>query len=113
MTHKHHHHDECCEHEHSNCCHTHDSCCHENEEDRCEFSEQLLEMADEAWMELVKEKIKEQIQATSGKKLDELAKLVNETNHERWGEFFAEKRTTENFKSRLREYFHSSERKKK
>lgn len=110
MTHKHHHHG-CCEHEdHDDCCHVDHTCCHEHDEDDCcDFPDQLLEVADEAWMELLKEKIKKQIEATSGKKLDELAKLVNEANHSLWHGLFAEKRGTEEYKKKLNDFFHSSE----
>lgn len=57
-------------------------------------------------MELLKEKIKAQIEAYSGKRLDELAKLVNEANHTRWHNIFAEKRSEEGYKNKLREFFH-------
>jgi len=46
-------------------------------------SHRLLEIADLAWMEVLKEKIKEHIKATDPK-LDELAKIVSEANHKRW-----------------------------
>lgn len=43
----------------------------------------FLQLADEAWTEVLKEKIKEHIRAES-KGLDQFAKLVAEANYERW-----------------------------
>lgn len=62
-------------------CSCHDGGCHE-EEDCCNGAS-LLELADEAWTELLKEKIKGHILANDHK-LDELAKLVSDANHKRW-----------------------------
>lgn len=89
-------------------------CCHKQEKDDgcCHFSDQLLELADDAWMELLKEKIKTQIEKVSGKHLDDLAKLVNEANHERWHEIFADRRHNDDYKEKLREYFHQSQKKR-
>lgn len=106
MTHKHHHHHhgECCEHEEeASCCHSHT--CHEEHEEGCHFAEQLLEVADQAWMEVVKEKMKKQIESTSGKKLDDLAKIVTEANHARWKGLMAGKHCEENYKEKLRAFF--------
>lgn len=112
MSHHHHHecHDNSCSQgtpSSSPCTGSCPCCCHKHEhEDCCHFSDQLLELADDAWMELLKEKIKEQIQKTSGKNLDELAKMVNEANHQRWHELFAQQRGSESYKLKLREFFH-------
>lgn len=112
----HHHHNEC---NHGSCSHDahhHEeecSCCCHKHEDECHFSDQLLELADDAWMCLLKEKIKAQIEKSSGKQLDELAKLVNETNHQRWHETFAVERHDETYKTKLREYFHQMNSSKK
>jgi len=46
-------------------------------------SHKLLEIADMAWVEVLKEKIKEHIKANDPK-MDELAKIVSEANHKRW-----------------------------
>lgn len=43
----------------------------------------FLQLADEAWTEVLKEKIKEHIKAES-KAIDQFAKLVAEANYERW-----------------------------
>lgn len=63
-------------------CNCSESCC--DQEDDChKKSHKLLEIADVAWVELLKEKIKEQIK-TLDPKIDELAKVVAEANHKRW-----------------------------
>lgn len=90
------------EHEHS-CCH------HEHEEHQYhhegEFAEQLLEMADEAWMEVLKEKIKQQIITTSGQHLDNLAKLVAESNKDRWKHKLSSHKVCQDYKEKLAEFF--------
>lgn len=43
----------------------------------------LFEIADCAWAEVLKEKIKEHIRSTDNK-IDGLAKIVAEANHKRW-----------------------------
>lgn len=90
----HHHHDESCHHHEEAC----DCCCHHHHK----YSEELLNLADEAWMEVLKEKIKEQIKSTSAQHLDQLAKLVTETNHERWKYKMEERGNGESFEERLR-----------
>lgn len=84
--HHHHHHDSCCsEVECHECC---DDVCeaheHHHHHEEGSFAHELLEMADEAWMEVLKEKIKEHIVKAHGKNLDKLAQLVSESNAERW-----------------------------
>lgn len=77
--HHHHHGDSCCS--HGGCsCPCHEEECHE--EESCS-AEKLFEIADCAWVELLKEKIKEHILA-SDTKINELAKIVAEANHKRW-----------------------------
>ncbi len=89
----HSHHSSCCDTHHSsyhdkgcgcgcsNCCCEESSC--ESEHDGHMKSHKLLQIADVAWMEVLKEKIKEHIIANDHK-IDELAKIVSEANHERW-----------------------------
>lgn len=107
MSHHHHHphsHESC-----GSCCHDHvceDTCQtghHEHEE--CDFPEQLLALADEAWMEVLKEKIKAKIESHSGKKLDQLASLVAQSNQARWKNRMGEKHVSREFKQKLVEFF--------
>ncbi len=98
--HHHHGHDECCSHSHEEHC-----------EEHSDFACDLLELADEAWMCLLKDKIKEQILATNGKHLDELAKLVTESNHSRWKLKMAKKANVEAFREKLHVLFSNGEKK--
>lgn len=103
-------------HHHQGCCsHTHEeegSCCHsqegkESHHDSCEgdFARHLLQMADCAWMELLKDKMKEQIESTCGAQLDELAKLVSTSNHERWKHKMAKQKGCEDYKQKVAAFF--------
>lgn len=109
MSHHHHHHcdDHSCCHgdHHDSCCSHHhdDSCCHDHEQD--DFAQELLLLADEAWMELLKEKIKDQIQASSGKHMDKLAKLISTSNGERWKDKMEIQKTKRNFRSQINDFF--------
>lgn len=69
----------------------------------CNMPEKLLCLADEAWREVVKEKIKQEIEKSSGAKLDALAKLVAETNHKKWTHLIEGKQKCETFKDQLKE----------
>jgi hypothetical protein len=107
--HHHHHDDECCAHEHS-CCHEHEhehSCCHEHEHEHNQedFAHQLIELADEAWMELLFEKLKEQIKVTNGAQMDKLAKLVSDANHNRWQHKMGLNKNAQDFKEHLQAFF--------
>lgn len=87
----------CCscspKHHHCGCeCHTH----------HCKYSDDLLGLADEAWMEVVKDKIKEEIIQHSGKHISNLAKIVAEANHARWNYKLSEKKNQEEYEEQLR-----------
>lgn len=90
--HHHHHHGECCHGSHDTCCHHHE---HED------FAHELLDLADEAWMEVLKEKIKDQIRENNGKHLDALAKLVAESNNVRWKNKLSLQNTWGDFKAKV------------
>lgn len=94
----------CC---HSQSCHEHEECC--SHEQECghegDFSKMLLELADEAWMEVLKNKIMQQIEKSEGKKLDELAKLVSDANGQRWQHKLAKKKACEDFSCKLKDFF--------
>ncbi len=51
----------------------------------CDMHEKLLLLADDAWMELLKEKIKAEIDKSNGQHMDKIAKLVADTNCDKWG----------------------------
>lgn len=117
---EHHHEHECCglchdghhQHHHGECS-SHESCCggiHGDKEHN--FAHELIQLADIAWMELLKEKIKANIAKSSGSHLDELAKVVAETNHIRWQNKMAKQKNIDNFGEKLHSIFNSSPRKK-
>lgn len=91
----------------SDCCsshHCHDACCGGGHHHECSGSDAFLQLADEAWMEVLKEKIKKHILANDTK-MDELAKIISEANHERWKMKMVGKHECDDFKQKLREYF--------
>lgn len=114
MSHHHHHHNhECCgnescsshEHEHE---HDHVCCSHTHHEDQgCDMALSLLDLADQAWMEVLKEKIKEHIRSNDHK-IDDLAKLVSEINRERWHHKMAKNQICEDYEKRLHALFSST-----
>lgn len=53
-------------------------------------------------MELLKEKIKEEIRANGGEQIAQLAKLVSTANHARWKNKMALKKEHEDFENNLR-----------
>lgn len=101
----------CCQHHHfcsscgqCNCgCQSGGACSHYHEHQ--DISHDLLQMADDAWMELLKEKIKKQIESTSGDRLDQLAKLVSDSNKERWKSKMGTQHANTNFKDRIADFF--------
>lgn len=100
-------HNESCSHEsHEHSKHSCDCCCHRECDCPChhrhaKYSDQLLELADEAWMELVKEKIKEDILKHSGDHITKLAQLASRANHKRWNEKLSEKKNHDDFDDQL------------
>jgi hypothetical protein len=99
------------------CHHHHESCpcceggtcsvCHGNHEgsEKGDFAGELLTLADQAWMEVLKEKIKKQIESESGSHLDNLAKLVAQTNQMRWKNKLEAKHGCHEFKDKLADLF--------
>jgi hypothetical protein len=64
-----------------------------------------LEIADEAWMEILKDKIKEQILSSSGAHLDELAKIVSESNRDRWKHKIATNAVVNEYREKFSSFF--------
>ena len=93
-----------------------DSCCTTKEspncgtgQECCDMPEKLIGLADEAWYEVVKDKIKKEIESTCGEKLDKLAQIVASTNNERWAYKIQGKAKCEEFKNSIKELFMSCE----
>lgn len=102
---------ECHEQEQNGYCSEHE-CCDKNEcssehEDHEDLSARLLEMADDAWMEVLKEKIKEHIINSHSEHLDQLAQIVSDTNGKRWKDKMAMKKNCNEFKEKLCQLFDS------
>lgn len=91
----HSHEDSCCSHHH----HKDDDCCHED------FAKELLKVADCAWMELLKEKIKKEIETNCGEQLAQIAKVVADTNGSRWEHKLALTKTQSDYKEKLKNIF--------
>jgi hypothetical protein len=70
----------------------------------CNHTQKFLELADHAWMELLKEKIKEHIQSHA-KNIDELARLIAEANHERWQKKMEDKQCGCGYEEKLKNFF--------
>ena len=92
---------ECCEPKEKQCCST-EKCkcnCH------CPMPEKLLCLADQAWMELVKEKIKAEIDANCGEDLKKLAGIVAKANRDKWHAMVAGKQRCEEFNNDVKTFF--------
>ncbi len=72
--------------------------CHQNGK----YADELLQLADDAWMELLKEQIKEEIRTNGGDQINQLAKLVSTANHARWKDKMQSKKDHENFECQLK-----------
>ena len=99
----HHHHHGCCEEEHECGC-----CCHHHSDDHGDegdFASQLLQLADEAWMEVLKEKVKAHVAKSSGAQLEKLAKIVAEGNKDRWRMKLGAKKGCDDFHAKIAEFF--------
>lgn len=71
-------------------------------EQECNMHEKLLCLADEAWKEVLKEKIKQEIEKSSGAKLSSLAKVVAEANGRKWAFMIQGKKACDDFKTQVR-----------
>lgn len=83
-----------------NCsCHSCTCCCQHHQG---KYADELLKLADQAWMEVLKEKIKEEIKQHSGDHLSQTAKLVAGANHVRWKEKLQSKKDLQDYEDQLR-----------
>lgn len=74
-------------------------CCQEGN-----FTKELFRLADEAWMEVLKEKIKDRIR-TGDKQIEALAKIVAEANKTRWKDKIATKKVCDDFHDQIKNFF--------
>jgi len=75
----------------------------------CNCSEKFLKLADEAWMEVLKEKIKSKIMNYKGEHMEQLAEIIAKANGERWKNKISSKMKGHEFKESLKEFFSSCE----
>ena len=80
---------------------------HHGEEGGCNCAEKFLELADEAWKEVLKEKIKAKILTHKGEHMEKLAELIATANGEKWKLMISAKTKCTNFKDNLKEFFTS------
>lgn len=73
----------------------------------CSCSDKFLKLADEAWMEVLKEKIKCQIIAHKSEQMDKLAEVIAKANGEKWKHKIASKTKNNDYKDTLKEFFSS------
>lgn len=89
----------CCEER----CETH-QCCHSHSGEKGEFAKHMLEVAEQAWLEALGDKIKENI-LKSDTRLNELAKLICDANAERWKHKTAEINISKDFQQKISDFF--------
>lgn len=69
------------------------------------FTDYFIEVADCAWGEVLKDKIKEHILATQNERMTELAKIVSEGNNQRWRAKMEKKKGCADFQEKLCSFF--------
>lgn len=87
-------------------CNTHH---HNDMEGNCHCAEKLLDIADEAWREVLKEKIKAKIVAKKGEHIEKLAEIIAIANGEKWKHKISAKTKYNEFKDGLKEFLSSSD----
>ena len=70
-------------------------------EGECNVAEDLLCLANQAWMELMKEKIKKSFEAKLGKKMDKTADVVADASIACWESKMAGKQACNDYKEKL------------
>ena len=82
---------------------------HHDEEGGCNCAEKFMQLADEAWREVLKEKIKAKILAHKGDHMEKLAEIVSMANGEKWKYIISAKTKCHKFKDELKDFFTSHE----
>lgn len=80
---------------------------HHDHEEGCHCAEKFLEIADEAWREVLKEKIKDKIISYKGEHMDKLAEMIAKANGEKWKHKISAKIKCNEFKDNLKGFFSS------
>lgn len=71
----------------------------------CDFAHKLLELADDAWEEVLYDKIKAKIEESCGKDLNELATIVSNSNKARWANKLNSKEACKNYEDQIAQFF--------
>jgi hypothetical protein len=82
---------------------------HHHHEEGCKCAEKFLEIADEAWKEVLKEKIKAKILTHKGEHMEKLAEIIAKANGEKWKHIISAKTKSNEFKDSLKEFLSSCE----
>jgi hypothetical protein len=99
---------ESCGTEKSNCkCRSGEKCCRDKQK-CCDSSHSFFEVADCAWREVLKEMIKDHIRSHDGDRMTELAKIIAESNGQRWKNKMNSKRHCKDLKEKLCGFFEKS-----
>lgn len=92
-------------------CGYHHSCgdkySHFKEEEGCLCEEKFLMLADEAWKEYLKERIKAKIAEKKGQHIEDLAEIISTANGERWKHKIMAKMKCHEFKENIKHLFES------
>ncbi len=96
-------------HEKHGYCHCGCGCDHEQDHHsgECECMEKFLDIADKAWAEALKDKIKEKILAKKEDHLNKLAEIIAEANGAKWKHKIAAKVKVGEFKDDIKKLFSS------
>lgn len=96
------------EHQHGCTCGQKHECAESHEQKgSCCCAEKFLEIADEAWKEVLKEKIKHKILEKKGEHMEQLADLIATINGEKWKHKISERLKCDEYKEKLKEFFSS------
>ncbi len=90
-------------------CDSHHHHHHHDHDGHCHCAEKFLEIADEAWKEVLKEKIKTKIIEHKGEHLDKLAEIIAKANGEKWKHKISAKTKCNDFKENLKDFLSSCE----
>lgn len=81
--------------------------CSSKQEESCHRACQLLALADEAWLEVLKEKLKERIRAHD-QRIDQLADVIAETNRQRWHNKMSEDQVRYDYANKIKEFIYQT-----
>jgi hypothetical protein len=86
-------------------CGEHCKCGDKSDHGECDWSEKLLRMADQAWKEVLIDKIKAEIEKNESEQLQKLAEIVANANGEKWQHKMAAKMKCEDYRETVKDFF--------